>query len=182
MVQDVEGSPKNRKISTLIVDDFETHERFRRHREGQWGVKFDELFMYRKKTGDCLVPHSYKENLPLSNWVKRQRYQYKQFFQGKPSAMTPQRVKALESIGFMWDSHVASWNRRFSELCEFRRAYNHCNVPSNYRNKQLSTWVKSQRTQRKLFFKGKQTYVTAVRIAALESIGFVWEARKTRNR
>jgi len=173
MFESVEESPKMSKTEV---------ERFHPHQQEKWEIKFHELYLYCKKTGDCHIHHSDEENLPLLRWVKRQRYQYKQFFQGKPSAMTRQRVKALESIGFVWDSQVASWNRRFSELCEFRRAYNHCNVPSNYRNKQLSSWVKSQRTQRKLFSKGKRTSVTAVRIAALESIGFVWDACKRRNR
>jgi hypothetical protein len=56
--------------------------------------------MYREEHGNCLFPYIYKENLPLVRWIKRQRFQYKLMVKGKPSAMTDERVKALEELGF----------------------------------------------------------------------------------
>jgi len=159
-------------ISMLNVDDFETGERFRPCQRGKWAEKFDELFLHRKKTGNCLVHRAYKENLALAQWVKRQRYQYKVFSEGKPSTMNLQRAEALESIGFVWDSQEESWSRRLRELREFRREFNHCNVPSNYSNKRLASWVKRQRHERNLFLEGKKANTTEERITVLESVGF----------
>ncbi len=35
-----------------------------------------------------------------------------------------------------------SWEKRFAELCEFKRAHGHCEVPQNYAdNNSLGTWV-----------------------------------------
>jgi Helicase associated domain len=133
-------------------DDFddgtdEEGRRFRPYQAGQWAEKFDELCQYRSVNGHCLVPHTYGENLSLARWVKRQRYQYKLMLEGKQSTMTPERVTALEDIGFVWDSQGAAWDERLQELALFQRTFRHCNVPSNYHSSpQLATWVKCQRT------------------------------------
>ena len=161
--------------SSLGQDD---DRRFRPYQEGQWFEKFDELCRYRKANGNCLVPHTYKQNLPLARWVKRQRYQYKLMRDGKPSTMTEERAKALEEIDFVWDSQAAAWGERLSELRHYRCRFLHCNVPSNYNeNPQLATWVKCQRRQYKLFMEGKPSNMTPQRIRELGKLGFEWELR-----
>ena len=65
---------------------------------------------------------------------------------GKQSTMTDERVKLLEDIGFIWDSHAAVWEERLNELREYRRIHGDCNVPSSYaKNPKLATWIKCQR-------------------------------------
>lgn len=92
------------------------------------------------------VPHCYKKNIGLARWVKRQRYQYKLMVDGKQTTMTDERVKLLEDVGFIWDSHAATWEERLNELREFRRIHGDCNVPSSYaENPKLATWIKCQR-------------------------------------
>lgn len=177
---DVQSSMNERSREILVSGDGEiaTYERFRPYQSGQWAQKFDELYRYRKQHGDCLVPHAYKENPSLARWVKRQRYQHKLLRKRMPSTITPERVKALESIGFVWDSQAESWGIRLKELREFRRVYKHCNVPSNFaENTQLATWVKCQRRQRKLFLQGKTSNITEDRINELEKLGFEWDLR-----
>ena len=159
-------------------DDTDQENRFRPYQAGQWSERFEDLCRYREKTGNCLVPHTYKENLPLARWVKRQRYQYKLMKEGKPSTMTEERVRSLEEIGFVWDSQGAAWGERLTELQDFRKIYMHCNVPSNYsENPQLATWVKCQRRQFKLYCEGKPSNMTPKRIEQLEGIGFEWLLR-----
>lgn len=152
--------------------------RFRPYQAGQWAEKFEELCDYKQKMGHCLVPHTFNENLALARWVKRQRYQYKLMMDGKSSTMTAERVKALEDIGFVWDSQGAAWGDRLGELEEFRKTYMHCNVPSNFSdNPRLATWIKCQRRQYKLYMEGKPSNMTPQRIQHLESLGFEWELR-----
>jgi hypothetical protein len=152
--------------------------RFRPYQAGQWSEKFEELCQYREKTGHCLVPHTYNENLSLARWVKRQRYQYKLMLESKSSTMTPDRVAALDEIGFVWDSQGAAWGDRLGELQQFRQTYLHCNVPSNFSdNPRLATWIKCQRRQYKLFMDGKPSNMTPQRIQHLENLGFEWELR-----
>jgi hypothetical protein len=142
--------------------------RFRPYQAEQWQEKFDELYSYYQKHGHCSVPHTFPPNPALARWVKRQRYQYKLMTSGQQSTMTRERVKALEDIGFVWDSHG--------------QAHGDCNVPSNYPpNPQLATWVKCQRRQYKLYWEGSSSNMTLERISDLEKIGFEWELRGPKN-
>jgi hypothetical protein len=54
--------------------------------------------------------------------VKRQRYQYKLKVESKQSTMTDERIKLLENIGFIWDSHAAAWAEKLHELKEYTKA------------------------------------------------------------
>jgi hypothetical protein len=101
---------------------------------------------------------------------------------GKPSAMSEERAKALEEIGFVWCPQDSTWSERFGELKEFRRIFNHCNVPTDYHeNPALAHWVENQRRQYKICGKGKSNYMKVQRIRDLEDIGFEWTFRVKRS-
>lgn len=152
--------------------------RFRDYQKEQWVERFQELQEFHEKQGHSQVPNTMKENRPLARWVKRQRYQYRLRLDGKPSAMTQERVTSLENLGFIWDSRGSAWEDRLQNLYEFKVLHKHCNVPSNYPPKpSLASWVKCQRRQYKLFREEKPSNITADRINQLEKVGFQWELR-----
>lgn len=132
----------------------------------------------------------------FSQWVKRQRYQYKLLKEGRHSTLTQDRQDSLNNIGFVWDSHHSNWMERWYELASFVRDHGHANVPTNYGpNRQLSIWVKCQRRQYKLFLRDQQeekgitpinnskvtrrypSHMTPARIEMMESLGFIWNPR-----
>jgi Helicase associated domain len=169
---------KDSNFDTYNDDTSENERRFRPYQAGQWSEKFKELCNFKENAGHCLVPHTYQENLALARWVKRQRYQYKLMLERKSTTMTPERVKALDEIGFVWDSQGAAWGDRLGELQQFRQQFKHCNVPSNYfDNPRLATWIKCQRRQYKLYVEGKPSNMTPQRIQHLENLGFEWGLR-----
>jgi hypothetical protein len=134
---------------------------------------------FRRNHGHCHVPHTYKDNAPLAQWVKRQRYQYKLKLEGKRSTLTDERVKLLDKIGFIWNSHDAVWEERWNELLQYKQVHKDCIVPSNYKpNLQLAVWVKRQRRQYKFFCEKKATSMTTERISKLERLGFAWDCRR----
>ena len=148
---------------------------------GKWHERYEQLRNFRSVSGHCHVPTGWKENPSLAQWVKRQRYQYKLKQEGKHSTMTEEREKALENLGFVWDSHSNYWEDRLAELEEFREKHGHCNVPTRYQeNPRLAIWAKVQRRQFKLFCsKGsrKLSNMTLERISRLSSLGFVFNPR-----
>mmetsp|Transcript_4918 Transcript_4918/g.9143 ORF Transcript_4918/g.9143 Transcript_4918/m.9143 type:complete len:425 (-) Transcript_4918:289-1563(-) len=153
--------------------------KFRAYQAENWTEKFEELLEFRKENGHCLVPNLYPENPSLAQWTKRQRYQFKLRQNGQRSTITDERIRALDQVGFIWDSHAAIWSERLEELKQFREVFGHCNVPSRYEpNHQLAIWVKRQRRQYKNKLENKQHCMTDERQAALESIGFVWDMKK----
>ncbi len=71
-----------------------------------WNERFSQLIAYKEKFGHCRVPSYCKECPQLASWVKCQRRQYKLFWeQGKGSSMNLDRIKLLNSIGFIWEVH-----------------------------------------------------------------------------
>jgi Helicase associated domain len=152
--------------------------KFRGYQCDQWEERFNELSEFFKQNGHSSVPHTDSSNRRLARWVKRQRYQYKLRQEGKPSAMTDERIRALEGLGFVWDSHGAAFEDRLRELEEFKARHKHCNVPSNYRaNSSLASWVKCQRRQYRLYREGKHSNITQARIDQLEGMGFQFNLR-----
>lgn len=55
--------------------------------------------------------------------------------EGKPSALTPQRVVELDAVGFIWmvrENKAEVWNRRLEELKLYRAQFGDCLVPQRY--------------------------------------------------
>lgn len=171
---DTEPPRKKRKSSKKLPN------KFRPYQAEKWQERFDELIQFSKDNQHCLVPHTFPENPALARWVKRQRYQHKLLQEGKQSSMTQDRIKILEEIGFVWDSHEAAWQERLKELLDYKTANGNCLVPSNYpQNPQLATWVKCQRRQYKLYWEGRPSNMTVERIMTLEKTSFSWELRSS---
>jgi hypothetical protein len=69
------------------------------------------------------------------------------------------------------------WNRKYRDLEDFWRKYQHCHVPNNWKqNEPLAHWVRRQRHQYRLKMEGKHSTVSDDRRMALEKLGFVWDS------
>ena len=137
-----------------------------------------DLRTFRKDHGHCHVPLNHPKYPKLGLWVKEQRRHYTLMKQGKQSHMTDDRIAELDTIGFCWDTHEATWLERLRELTEFRESHGSCVVPTSFsENPKLGTWVHHQRRQYKKFKEGLPCHITEERIRALESLGFVWYPR-----
>jgi hypothetical protein len=141
-----------------------------------WSAQFQQLCEYKEHFGNCLVPQQYAANPMLGAWLSQQRYNYKLYHEGKPSPMTAERSRELESIGFDWGtSNKTDWSAQFQQLCEYKEHFGNCLVPQQYAaNPKLGTWVKIQRRKYKFYQEGKPSPMTAERSRALDSIGFDW--------
>jgi hypothetical protein len=144
--------------------------------KASWEGRLSELADYRKIHGHCKVPRSYSESMKLGRWVAQQNTNYGFHLEGKTSPMTSLRIQELERLGFEWYSNGAIWEERLSELTDYRKIHGHCNVPKSYiENIKLGVWVSTQRQTYKLNLEGKTSPMTALRIQALESLGFEWD-------
>jgi hypothetical protein len=84
------------KELTLLGFCWDTH-------ENTWLQRLEELAAYKRQYGDCLVPTAYPHNPKLGTWVHHQRRQYKRFMDNKDCHITPDRIEALERLGFTWN-------------------------------------------------------------------------------
>eukprot|EP00978_Attheya_sp_CCMP212_P044705 scaffold319217_cov35-Attheya_sp.AAC.1 len=97
---------------------------------------------------------------------------------GKESALTSDKCKKLENIGFAfvspstnarWDQH---WDQRFRELLDFKKINGHTNVPRAFGR--LGQWVSHQRTKYRIMKEGKYSPLTSDKCKKLENIGFAF--------
>lgn len=74
----------------------------KRKGEASWENHYASLVAYKKEFGHCSVPTKFKEDTALGRWVSTQRSEYKKYTEGEPTAMTDEKIKRLEKIGFAW--------------------------------------------------------------------------------
>lgn len=182
---DLDSSNNTASVDIAVVSKDSAVNRESRSRDENWDGRLEELKEYHARHGDCLVPHNYESNIPLALWVKRQRYQFRIKYdgRGKKSALTQVREEALNELGFVWDSHQATWEENYSQLVAFKARHGHCNVPittTDENDKQLAVWVKCQRRQYQLLRKRGQEVSSMMkdRIDRMNSLGFMWTPRK----
>jgi hypothetical protein len=101
--------------------------------------------------------------------------------------MTQEQAHRLTSWGFVWTSGMKrpekktenkSWDVRFQQLLEFKAQHGHTIVPQLHN--ELGAWVHRQRREYKKKMSGRKYYCLADdKIAKLESIGFVFHAKRS---
>jgi hypothetical protein len=133
-----------------------------------WRQQYEKLAEFKRKNGNCLVPHKYKEDASLGKWVDSQRQ-----FHSK-NKLRLDRKGLLDEIGFVWRVRVVNsvpWNKQYEKLVEFKRENGHCNVPQRYREgMSLGIWVSKQRTAH------TNNKILPDRKKLLDEIGFAWKA------
>jgi hypothetical protein len=168
-----------------------------------WDIQLRDFCELTAQFGHCLPIWPF--NPKLVKWVMLQRHDYKLHSGGKPSRMTADHIRELESAEFVWDSLADFWSVvRFQELCEFKAQFGHCLVSPEYTSNtklgkwvalrefkaqfghcrvprdysvtpKLGQWVKQQRRNFKVYQEGKRSRMTAERIRELKSVEFVWD-------
>ena len=141
------------------------------------------------------------------NWVNKTRQMYRKYNEGKPSSMTPERIKILNDVAFIWsgsfdmnhdvankfehgDSIISNtkftmqdqlWMNRYSKLKEYWMEGGNCY--SNLRSspyQKLSSWAMRQRREYHNLKRGEKSTMNPRRIELLEKIGFDWSPRETK--
>lgn len=170
--------------------------------------KFHELKLYKKNHGDTLVPRYYAENPSLGHWVHDRRIEYGYYHKKKAleekwggvevldddvaqklewltkfvKGLTEERIKLLETEGFIWNAHLCAWEVRLQELRSFMNVHGHAPIFSNKNYNPLANWVNLQRMYYRKYLKGQLTNMTEEKIALLNSIGFKWHQPRVKRR
>ena len=126
-----------------------------------WDESFNALKKFRDREGHCRVYQSHIEDgVKLGSWINRQRQSMK--------LLTAERIRLLDSVGFVWDPISSQWEQAFELLCIFHRREGHCKVPNRHMEKgiKLGVWVSTQRANKK--------NLPPERIEKLQLLGFIW--------
>jgi len=148
----------------------------------QWNLRYALLQQYKKDKGNCRVPKSYAvDGVTLGVWVAVQRVQYQCLQEGKPSAMTGERIDKLETLGIDWDPLTTQWNSTYELLRQYYNEKGDSRVPEHHTvdGVDLGVWANNQRTEYRKLQESKLSNMTEERINKLEAVGFDWSLRET---
>jgi hypothetical protein len=164
----VSSHASSHALSATISD--ETN---RSQQSSRWNQRFQELSEYKNQNGDCNVPYLWPNNRPLSEWVKRQRHQFKLKMEGRHSALTEKRQGMLTGIGFVWNSRASLWDARYQDLLDYFQEFGNVRVTKKTsKHRALSVWLKRQRHAARLFLSGDDTTcMTEDRLQNLVDLG-----------
>ena len=144
----------------------------------KWDQRYRDLQAFQKRVGHCRVPANFVGGLGI--WVRNQRREYQRLQRGEPSTLYPERLQALQALGFEWyKSREEMWDKRYQELVVFLKEHGHSNVPEDYAdNVSLGQWCMNQRTAYRRYCLDQPTAMNQERAEKLEALGFVWKYRQ----
>ncbi|MEE2845109.1 MAG: Helicase associated domain protein [Gemmatimonadota bacterium] len=130
----------------------------------------DYLKAYKAEHGDCRVPDGFttEDGFTLGRWVANRRSDY------QIERLTPDRIDALNKLGFIWDPIEEVFQEGLRHLKAYKAEHGDCRVPYGFTTEdgfRLGRWVSHKRTDYKV---GR---VTQDRIDALNAVGFIWDAQ-----
>lgn len=135
-------------------------------RTEKWETAFNDLKIYRREHGHCRVDEDFvtkEKKFRLGTWVLRQRQDRKK------GRITPDRVKRLDSLGFIWDAFSDQWETSFSALQSFYKREGHLRAPADHLENQIriERWAVDQRR--------RKNKLTSEQLNRLNAIGFSWD-------
>jgi Helicase associated domain len=172
------------KVRHVSIDAADTHRSSRptlakssnrkRAKEDAWSRRYNQILQYRAEVGHCIVPRTYAD-VGLYGWIKKQRYNHKQWELGKPSQLTHERIKALDDIGFSWSARSAQWESRFEEFQRYVALGGDARIGT--KSSRLFDWAKTQRREHREWLANGESTMTQDRYERLTSLGFRWSQR-----
>jgi superfamily II DNA or RNA helicase len=137
--------------------------------ETRWREGFEQLSQYQKEHKTCHVPVHLKSGLQLRAWSAKQRAVH------QAGRLPAEKVKLLESIGFVWAPVEAFWCSNFEQLVAFKKKHDNCDVLREEEEfPGLYGWCNLQRQRRRT---GK---ITQDHLKALVAIGLNWDPHQAR--
>jgi hypothetical protein len=130
----------------------------------KWEAGYTALLKFNDRKGNCLVAVNHVEDgYRLGKWCSAQR-------QAK-SALTEDRLRRLDELGFIWDARSELWEAGYAALIKFKDREGHCRVPSNHVEDgyRLGQWCSVQ--------KQKKEEMNTNRRLRLDKLCFIWDLR-----
>ena len=91
---DEKAATSTTKTTTTTTDD-DDDEKISGH-QVKWNTNLDNLKTYKEEHGHVNVTRT--DDKVLGRWVDNQRQAYRNLVEGKPSSLTPERIKELEKV------------------------------------------------------------------------------------
>lgn len=121
--------------------------------------RLKELKEFYKEHGHSNVPWNYEKNPGLGHYVCNT-------LRAERDRLTPEQVKQLENLDFVWDMREEAWKAHYNELKAHLKKFGA--YPTKVTNPRLASWVRAQRK----FTQSPE------RVKRLNEISFAWNPRE----
>lgn len=145
--------------------------------EYEWEERFEQLVEFKKNYDHVRVSRGFGL---LGTWVNAQRCTlgpYKLGPGNKGSKIYRERIRQLDEIGFVWNSHTWLWDTRIEALTRYHLENGHTNVPKSMGV--LGQWCELQRVEYSKYQRDLESNLSAQRVSRLNALGFDWERGDT---
>lgn len=147
-------------------------------RDLSWERNYAAAKQYYKEQGNLLVRARDEQGngYALGHWIAQLRFYRKSGVQS--AYMTPERIKALDDIGMVWDVPDHLWERNYCAAMRYHRTYGHLDVPADYVDEdgiRLGAWLRAVRSWKK--GQNKRAALTEEQIARLDALGMNWAGK-----
>jgi hypothetical protein len=126
---------------------------------------------YREANGHLRVPKNLVTDggFRLGSWISNRRV-YR-----STGRLPTERIAELDALDMVWDISEEGWQTGLAEAHAYRATHGHLRVPQTFVSEdgyRLGTWIAMRRRQR------SRNLLSAARVAQLDALGMVWDARK----
>jgi hypothetical protein len=163
-----------------------------------WNIMFEGFVLYKAVHGTLPKRGTIHCGKDLGVWVFNQRRSYKNAQEGKPGAMSADRIAKLNNVGFDFGvlsgaAHLSDeqltkherlekvWNSMLEGCVAYKTKHGTFAVPQGFvhNGKKLGAWVNTQRTAYKNALDGGGPRAMSVaRLAKLKEVGFEFGVRR----
>lgn len=162
-------------------------------KSGAWQERFQQLMKFQQAHGHCLVPKRYSSNKALANWVSKQRQEYRRHQQGEKTALSHERIAALNEVGFCWNAQGQSekslstakclgsevrWHSHWEELRDFMVENSLRSVAEIPKYSDHKSWIRKQRRNYLEDQNRPQKSLSEDQIALLNSLDPHWHLNR----
>ena len=155
-----------------------------------WENDFSALVAYHQKHGHFII--SKTSDPSLYAFCKNVRQNYKNNFGSQlgiiktqrpttsyQNALTVDRIRSLEAIGFPWTPRDVTWNTKYEQLRQYFQQHGHCQLPSTSAEyKALRQWITYQRCR----YRNNESLsrLSVDQVQLLKDIQFSWTPQEER--
>lgn len=151
------------------------------YRDLSWERNYAAAKAYYEAYGNLNVVITYitEDGLRLGSWVAQLRSIRKNESQRR--YLTPERIRALDEIGMVWDVSDYLWLRYYNACVAYYRENGNLDVPLKYVSAdgvRLGTWLNNVRSTHN--GKGNGSRLLPEQVKALDDLGMLWNKRNDR--
>ena len=143
-----------------------------------WARHFEAYKDYIENGGDLRFPSDFIYNgVNIGKWLTMLRKYESSGI--RSNYFTPERKKALEDVGVIWDRFDFVWEQNYQAALSYYLEHGNLEVPSRciYKGVKLYNWLSDMRKAYRGYTKSRHSSLTEIQVQRMNEIGMRWDSQ-----